>query len=355
METRETRFLSVFQQFSKSLTKTLSVGQRLKVLAEGVVNGFEVKGCAILLLDDDRKELKTAACSGLSSEYLSKGVVDAGKSIAEALAGQVVVIKDAGTDPRVQYPESAIKEGIVTIVSVPMVVREETIGVLRLYCAEPRDFTSEDIEFAVSLAEQGGQAFENATLLEKVLVELGYLRVLKEAAKALTSTLQVQEILDLIVDKTVENLKVKACSIRLASPKNKVLKVVCSKGLSEEYMTKGPVATDQSIAATMAGEVVWVEDAKRDSRAQYPEAAEKEGIASILSVPIILQDEVIGAVRLYTSSPRRFSDFEVEFVQSMAEFGAIALENARLHRSLQEDYQAVIDDIQLYRGYTGSL
>ena len=355
METRQTQFLSLFQQFSKGLSKTLSVQQRLKALAEGIINTLDVKGCAILLLDEDRKELKMAASCGLSNDYLDKGVVDAGKSIGAALDGQVVVIADSRADPRVQYPEAAIKEGVTTIVSIPIIVREQTIGVLRLYCAEARDFTSEEIEFAVSLAEQGGIALENAMLLEKVLIELGYLRVIKEAAKALTSTLNVQQILDLIIDKTLENLKVKACSIRLASPKSKSLNVVCSRGLSDEYLNKGPVATDQSIAATMAGQVVWVEDAKMDSRAQYPEEAEKEGIASILSIPIILLEKVIGAMRLYTSSPRRFNDFEVEFAQSMAEFGAIALENARVHRSLQEDYQAVVEDIQLFRGYTGSL
>ncbi len=355
METRDTQFLSVFHEFSKSLSKTLSVQQRLKVLAEGIVKTLDVKGCAILLLDEDRKELKVAASCGLSKEYLDKGVVDAGKSIGAALDGQVVVIRDSRTDSRVQYPEAAIKEGLITIVSVPIIVRERTIGVLRLYCAEERDFTSEEIECAVSLAEQGGIAIENAMLLEKVLAELGYLRVIKEAAKALTSTLHIQEILNLIMDKTLENLKVKACSIRLASPTSKSLNVVCSKGLSDEYLNKGPVATDQSITATMVGEVVWIEDAKVDPRTQYPDEAEKEGIASILSVPIILQDKVIGAMRLYTSSPRRFDDFEVEFAQSMAEFGAIALENARIHRNLQKDYQAVLEDIQLVRGYTGTL
>ncbi|MGC8493584.1 MAG: GAF domain-containing protein [Syntrophobacteraceae bacterium] len=355
METREARFLSVFEQFSKSVTRTLSVEQRLKVLADGIVEAFEVKGCAILLLDEEGHELKSSASCGLSSDYLNKGVVDAKKSMAEALGGRIVIIGDARSDSRVQYPEAAVQEGIVTIVSVPIVVREKTIGVLRVYCAEERTFTPEELQFAVSLAELGGIAFENATLLERAFVELGYLRVLKEGAKALTSSLHVEEILDLIAEKTVENLKVKGCSIRLAKPGSKSLNVVCSKGLSEEYLKKGPVASDQSIAATMTGEVVWVEDARRDARAQYPGAAEKEGIATILSVPILLEEEVIGAVRLYTSSPRRFTDFEIEFVQSMAEFGAIALENARLHRNLQDDYKAVIEDIQLFRGYTAGL
>ena len=355
MTTRESRFLSVFQEFSKTVSQTLSVQQRLKLLAEGITDTLSVKGCTILLLDDDRKELKIAASRGLSDTYLQKGVVDAGKSMGAALEGQVVVIGNAGSDPRVQYPQAAVKEGIVTIVSLPIIVREVIIGVLRLYCGEQRDFTSEEIDFAAALAEQGGLAVENAKLLEKIFAEVEYLKVMREVAKALTSTLHTQEILDLIVKKAVEILNVKGCTLRIANPKTGSLGMVCSTGLSDEYLRKGTVGTQQSIAATMTGEVVWIEDARQDPRTQYPKEAEKEGIASILSVPVILEDKVIGAMRLYTSSPRRFNDSEIEFAQSLAEFGAIALENARLHRMVQKDYQAVIEDIQMFRGYTSSL
>jgi GAF domain-containing protein len=355
MKTRESQFLSTFQQFSKTVSMTLSVRQRLKLLAEGIVKAFGVRGSTILLLDDAGKELKTAASCGLSDEYLRKGTVDSQKSMAAALEGQVVVIRDSRTDPRIQYPQAATKEGIVTIVSVPIIVREKIIGVIRLYCAEERDFTPEEIEFAMALAEQGGIAVENAKLLEKILIEAEHLKAIKEVAKALTSTLHTQEILDLIVDKAVEILNVKACSLRIVSQKSRSLNIVCSKGLSDEYLNKGLLSTDRSIAETMAGEVVWIEDAARDPRAQYPGEAEKEGIASILSVPIILQDKVIGAMRLYTSSRRRFNGSEVEFAQSLAEFGAISLENARLHRSLQMDYQAVMEDIQFFKEYTSGL
>ena len=173
--------------------------------------------------------------------------------------------------------------------------------------------------------------------------------------KALGSTLEAREILNLIVNKAVLILKLKACSLRLLNPKTKKLELACSCGLSDSYLNKGSVDMDRSIASTMTGEVIWIEDATRDKRAQYPDEAKKEGIASILSVPMVLKDKTIGTLRLYTSVPRKFNDSQIEFAQSMAEFGALALENAKLYDSLKADYQAMMDDVYLFRGYTSGL
>ena len=92
-----------------------------------------------------------------------------------------------------------------------------------------------------------------------------------------------------------------------------------------------------------------------DARLQYPEHAKKEGIGSMLSVPMHLKEKVIGVLRLYTAKPRTFMDSEIEFAQSMAEFGAPALQNARLHENLRVDYQAIMEDIHLFRGDTTGL
>jgi len=348
-------YLKIFIDISKTITTTLAVEQRLKIMAEGVVTALEVKGCTIRLLDDTGKTLELVASYGLSEGYFKKGAVEADKSIAEAMQGRTVIIKNARTDSRIQYPEAVSKEGIVSILTIPIIVREKVIGELKLHTAEERDFKHEDIEFASSLAEQCGLAIENARLFEQALHEVEYLKAVTEVAKALSSTLDASQILDLIVTKAIQILNLKACSLRLLNPKSKQLELACSRGLSNEYLNKGPVAMDRSLARTMTGEVVWIQDAATDARLQYPALAKQEGIASMLSVPVLLEDKVVGVLRLYTAKPRRFLDSQIEFAQSMAEFGALALQNARLHENLRADYQAVMEDIHLFRGYTVGL
>lgn len=355
MESKDRRYLRIFQEVSRTIGTTLAVEQRLKILAAGLVKALEVKGCTIRLLDDSGKKLELAASHGLSDQYFQKGPVEADKSIAAALTGRPVAIKDARSDPRIQYPEVVKQEGIVSIASIPIIVRGKVMGVLKLHSDRERDFTLEEIDFATALAEQGGIAVENARLLAKVLEEVQYQKAVSDVTKALGKTLEAKELLNLIVTKAAQILNLKACSLRLVNPKTKRLELACAYGLSEAYLHKGPVDTDRSIASTMTGEVVWIEDATCDNRAQYPEQAKQEGIVSILSVPMTLQDRIIGALRCYTAERRKFNNSQIDFAQSMAEFGALALENARLYSSLKADYQAMMDDVYLFRGYTSGL
>lgn len=335
----------IFMEMSKTISSTLSVEQRLNKLAEGMVKALGVKGCTIRLMDEARRTLELAASHGLSGDYFKKGEVQADLSVSEAMVGRTVVIRDARTDPRIQYPEAAVKEGIVSILSIPIIVRGRVIGVLKLHATEERSFTQEEIALATALAEHGAIAVDNARLLDRAFHEIQYLKAVTEVAKALSSTLDTARVLELIVTRAASVLNVKACSLRLLDPMTGRLELACSHGLSEAYLNKGPIDKDKSISSSMDGEVVSILKASTDARLQYPEQAKREGIASILSVPVFLKDEIVGVLRLYTASPRKFSGAEVEMAQSMAEFGALALQNAKLHNKLREDYQTVMESV----------
>lgn len=352
---RNAKYLHAFRQIGKALNSTLSVEQRLKIMAQGMVLALGIKGCTIRLLDEECKTLVLAASCGLSDQYFQKGAVLPDKSVSEAMLGRVTVIRDARSDPRIQYPEAAAQEGIVSILALPIQIRGEVKGVLKLHAAEQREFTEEEIEFASSLAEQGGLAIENARLYLQKCREVQYLKAVTEVAKALGSTLEVPQILELIVRKATEILGLKGCSLWLLDANNRRLEHACSHGLSSDYLKKGPLDVDRSIASSLKGEVIWIEDATTDQRLQYPERARQEGIASMLSVPMFVKDTVVGVLRLYTSETRRFTDSEIHFAQSMAELGAIALQNARLYERVKADYQAVLEDFHVFKGYTGGL
>ena len=111
-------------------------------------------------------------------------------------------------------------------------------------------------------------------------------------------------------------------------------------------MDKGPLDASKSMASTVLdGKHVWIEDATTDLRMQYPEEARREGIASILSVPLIVRNKVIGALRVYTGEPREFSDEEIKFLYGFAEQVALAIENARSYEDVKDEYEALRDDL----------
>jgi len=129
---------------------------------ESIKTVLEAKGCTLFLINPRTHELEVAASFGLSSEYINKGPVSAIKSIAQSLEDGPVAIYDVTDDPRIQYPEEANKEGISSILSVPMVAGGHTIGALRVYTAEPWEFTLDDVNFVQAMAYMAGMAIDMA-------------------------------------------------------------------------------------------------------------------------------------------------------------------------------------------------
>ncbi len=132
------------------------------IAVEGIKRALEVKGCTVFLVNRKTNGLEVAASFGLSEEYLNKGPLSALQSIADSLKEGPVAIYDVSDDPRIQYPDKAQKEGIASILSVPIVVAGHLIGALRIYTSEPWEFTLEDVNFAQAMALMTGMAMEMA-------------------------------------------------------------------------------------------------------------------------------------------------------------------------------------------------
>lgn len=355
MSSKERLYLISFQEISKAISSTLAVREVLDLIVRKMAEVMNLKGCTIRMVDPKTNTLELVAAVGLSEKYLSKGQVDMDRSISEALSGRPVAIYDATTDPRIQYPAEAKEEGIATLVAIPILVKGKVIGVMRMLTSEPREFLMDEIDFACAIAELGGQALINAHMYEAKLKELEFLKGLQQVFKAINSTLEVQKVLSLLVKTATTALDIKAAAVRLLDEKRKQMALVAHFGLSDRYINKGPVETDQSITEAMTGKAVIMYDVASDPRANYPQAAAEEGIKSIISIPIALKGNVVGVLRLYTSEPRSFSEEEIMFMTSLAEQAALALENARMYQKLKQEHEELMSDLYRFSGFTRSI
>ena len=148
-------------RITKAIPKIRDPEEIVLITVEGVTSALKVKGCALFLFSAKSDELKLAGSFGLSDEYLNKGPVSSLRSIASALEdGQPVAIDDVTDDPRIQYPEAAQKEGIASILSVPIIIGENITGCLRVYTAEHWEFTLTDVNFVQAVAQVVGMALE---------------------------------------------------------------------------------------------------------------------------------------------------------------------------------------------------
>lgn len=345
-------YLKSFKDISQALSSTLAVNEVLDQIVRKITEVMKLKGATIRLFNFQTNTLELLSAYGLSQKYLDKGPVDLDKSVAEALMGRPVVVSDATSDPRMQYPKEAKAEGIATMVTCPMKARGKVIGVLRLVTAEPRDFAPEEVDFACAVADLGAQAITNAEMFEARTRERDFLKGMLEVSKAINSAQGVQEVLRLLVKTATTALDIKGAGVRLLDEKRKTLELVASYGLSDRYIHKGPVAADRSIAETMMGKVVSIYDVSEDPKVMYLKEVQEEGIKSILSVPISLKGKIIGVMRIYTGVHRDFTDDEITFISSLAEQTALAMENARMYQKLKGEHEDLMKDIFGFIGYT---
>lgn len=172
--------------------------------------------------------------------------------------------------------------------------------------------------------------------------EYTYLSAFMHITKAINSSLNLNEVLHLIVKNTCEATGSKGCTLMLLNDRGERLEVRSSYGLSDHYIEKGPLLADKSISDTLKGNPIIIEDITADPRLQYPREAKQEGIASIISVPIILRETVIGAFRLYTSVPCRFSEDDIDFLSAIGMQCGIAIDNARMYEHVRSNYEKVM-------------
>lgn len=188
-------------------------------------------------------------------------------------------------------------------------------------------------------------SFLSSALVSAFQKRIRYFTLLSDMERTMCSVLDMSRVLSLIAEKTTKALNAKGCSIRLLDQSGQTLEIKATYGLSDKYMTKGPVQVEHSKVdrEVLEGKVVYIEDASKDPRFQYPEEARREGIVSVLSVPLRLADRKIGVLRVYTSELRRFSPEEIEFLQAVAAQAAVAIQNAALFETLKQQYKDVED------------
>ncbi len=189
--------------------------------------------------------------------------------------------------------------------------------------------------FADGLADTLATLYAQAARIHR---QLNDLRAVHELADLLTTTFDLDEILDITVNRVVKVLPVKSCGIRLLNEATGelVVKAVCN--LSEEYLRKGPVLLRENAidAAAFAGETVYIEDAGTDPRIRYPANARKEGLVSGLCVPMSHRGKTIGVLRVYTARRYLFSDAERALLRSIGVQASAAIISHRLHHEQAE-------------------
>jgi signal transduction protein with GAF and PtsI domain len=157
-------------QSFKGVVGIICKSKNLDTMANGIVQflcaKMDLKGSAIFFYNSELHELETLATFGLSSTYLTKGIITVDKSFFAAnLEGKISVCTEKDINTSLQYPEKAKKEGIASIVSVPIIYLDEFLGVFRLYHSVQCTPTEDDLVSLSILGHCIGLAMTSNRLL----------------------------------------------------------------------------------------------------------------------------------------------------------------------------------------------
>ncbi len=225
-----------------------------------------------------------------------------------------------------------------------MISQDEVIGVINVQHKNRHTYRPEQIALLSTIGQQVGGAIENARLYQEMKKKARKIETLSRVSTTIASNQYLEEILHLLVTMTAEMMASKTCSIMLLDANKKELVIQATQSLSDQYKKKPPLKVGESISGQVVKEKkpIAVFDVTREPGFMYQDLARAEGLCSLLSVPMMIKDRVIGVINSYTPEPHRFTEEEIKVLQAVANQAAISIENT----NLLERFLAMEEELQ---------
>ncbi len=176
----------IFRDISTSVHSDTSINDVLELLVKKTTEVLGARGTVLRVLNLNTRQLELGAWYGLSEEYIAKGPVSSQKIITDLCRrNKVIIIDDVLSDPRIQYPQEAWKEGIRMVLDLPLTIGEHVVGVIRVFFDQKRTFSDEELNFVVFIAEQSSCVIDKARMVESHQTQYHQLALQTEKLSAL--------------------------------------------------------------------------------------------------------------------------------------------------------------------------
>jgi GAF domain-containing protein len=188
-----------------------------------------------------------------------------------------------------------------------------------------------------------GSAIQNARLYEETAHRSRQISTLSQVGQLISSGKYLEEMLQLIVRMIAEMLQARVVSIMLVDTQRNELVLKAAKCSSEEYWQRPNLKIGKSLISRVVKErgPLMVRDVTKEAEYLYPELATKEGVKSLVSVPMVYKEHTIGVINVYSAEERDFSREDVRVLSTVADQAALAIENTKLTVAVQESQEAL--------------
>ena len=327
--------LHLLYQVSNVIHATLDSQEALQLIVSEAVRIMRASSGSLALINPSTNFLEIHAAQNLSSAARKlKLRVGEGVTGWVAQTGKVARVGDVTQDKRYV----SIRRDVRSELAVPLEVRGELRGVINVDSDRVDAFSEDDQELLQELAIQASTVIHNTWLYEQLRLKVMLFQSLSTVSRTINSPLNVDEALRAITREACELMRARMCSLMLLNDTREWLDLRASYGAGEAYVNKPRLSVQESLIGVVVRrkKAMQVADVQTDTRYQNVELARREGLVSLLSVPLIFSGQCIGALSVYTARPYTFSNEEIQILSALAELSAIAIEKARL-------YERVVD------------
>jgi GAF domain-containing protein len=327
--------LALLHRISGIVSSSLTLKEMLDELIGLVVSVTSCDACLVYLLDESAGEIVLCASQLPHAPEIGNIRMKIGEGVTGWVAQHrsvVALSSQASSDPRFKAFRSLPEDTYEAFLSVPLITSGEVIGVINIHHKRSRQHTAEEVALLTYLAEQMGGAITKARLLGQSQAATRKVELLAALGETINSEGYLDRILQAISEMVAQTFGSPLCSIMILDEHRQELTIKAARCSVPEYLTKIPIRIEDSLIGRVVRErqFVMVEDVAAEKLYRYPELARKAGLTSLLSVPLMTGQGVIGTLNIYTKERKTFSEDEIGFARAVAGQAALALENARL-------------------------
>lgn len=325
--------IQVITDLSALFASTLELRDTLQETINLVSKLTRADACFLYLKDGETSELVLSASKTPHPNEIGQIRIKMGEGITGWVAKyhkSVSIGKDAHKDKRFlgTLPEDTYE----AFISVPILIKDNLVGVINIQHKKPQTYPVKMVNLINTIGRQVGGAIETARLYDETRRRAKALQTLSDVSDTLAQDRYPEEIMQLIVKMTAQMMGSQICSIMILDEKKNQLRIVAAQALDPEYLTKPPVKANGSLSGRVlrSKKPLAIKDVRKEDTFQYQDLAIKQGLVSLLSVPMMYKNKVLGVLNSYTSQETTFSKDQISFLQSIANQCAAAIENTRL-------------------------
>jgi NtrC-family two-component system sensor histidine kinase KinB len=347
---QEQNTINALRQTARAINMSQDLDQILYTILNQLIQAVPHQGAMILLREDER--LRAIAVTG-------SAVVDKpsppvftptdSPAIFHALRQGRTIVADDAEQP-IDLGSFTLSKPIRAWVIAPLRAGGETMGLVILVSHKPHIYNDQDISTFNAFADHIAIAVANHRLAQETDQRLRELAFLNETGQAITSTLNLDRILQLLLERVRDLLRIDAASIALRDEHTGELVYEAASGEGASGVLGVRLKPGQGIAGWVAetGKPLVVPDVYKDARF-FPGIDKKTGMTTqaILCVPIVLKGHVVGIIQALNPDEVSFDEQALELLTALAGLAATAIYNARLFaqvRSAEARYEGLFED-----------